>query len=344
MLSLLVALLVAGVAAAETRRIAIVVGNNAGDGELPPLRYAETDASKVARVLAELGSVAADDVLLLQGRGSDALEAAFSLARERLAAARPGHTVLYFYFSGHSDGEALELGTERVSYVQLRALLEGTGADVRVAIVDACKSGGGLRQKGGRPAAAFSIRVADALAARGEVFISSSEAYESAHESREVMGGLFTHHLVSGLRGAADADGNRQVTLFEAYRYAYDRTLAATELVADGQHATFDYRLSGRGELVLTALASPLARLTVPVGAQRSVITDLARDQVVAELGSADGSRELVLSPGRYAVKVTKDGQTRSARVTLTANARRQVEWSELDAPKSPLQLAAQKP
>jgi hypothetical protein len=35
-------------AAAETRRLAVVVGNNAGTGELPPLRFAEADAGKVA--------------------------------------------------------------------------------------------------------------------------------------------------------------------------------------------------------------------------------------------------------------------------------------------------------
>ena len=39
-------------ALAETRRVAIVVGNNAG-GEAAPLRYAENDAGKFARVMVE---------------------------------------------------------------------------------------------------------------------------------------------------------------------------------------------------------------------------------------------------------------------------------------------------
>ncbi len=338
----LLAVLVAASAAAEQRRFAIVAGNNAGSGELPALRYAETDASKMARVLVELGDVAADDVLLLQGRGADALEQAFGLVRERVLAARPAQALVFFYFSGHSDGEGIELGSELVSYVQLRAMLEGTGADVRVSVVDACKSGAGLRQRGGRPAEAFPIRIVDALAARGEVFISSSEADEAAHESREVMGGLFTHHFISGLRGAADVDGDKRVTLFEAYRHAYERTLAATELSGTGQHATFDYRMSGRGELVLTSLAAATASIVLPEGAQRAVVIDVARDQVVAEVSVA-APRVLALSPGRYALKVTKDAQTKSTRFTLESGARWAVQWAELQAPKAPVQLAAER-
>jgi len=338
----LLQLLVAALAAAEPRRLAIVVGNNAGTGELPPLRYAESDAGKFARVMAELGSVQPDDVLLLQGRHGDDLERAFAAVREALKLERRRGTVLFFYFSGHSDGESLELGPDRLSYAQLRALLEGTGADARVAVVDACKSGVGLRAKGGRPAEAFTLQLHDELAARGEVFISSASEEELAHESREVMGGLFTHHLLSGLRGAADANSDKKVTLFEAYRYAYERTLYATGLLTPaGQHATFDYRLSGRGELTLTSLASPPASLEVPAGVQRAMVRDLARDQIVAEVGSSPVSRELALAPGRYALHVTKDGQTRNARFTLPPRGAWRPEWAELPAPKPAEQSAS---
>ncbi len=350
---------VAAVAAAEPRRLAIVVGNNAGSGELPPLRYAESDAGKFARVMAELGSVQADDVLLLQGRHGDDLERAFATVREIIrldgaatggsaAAAgvprRPGPrgTVLFFYFSGHSDGESLEIGPDRLSYAQLRALLEGTGADARVAIVDACKSGVGLRAKGGRASEAFTLVLHDQLDTRGEVFISSASEEELAHESREVMGGLFTHHLLSGLRGAADANADKKVTLFEAYRYTYERTLDATGLITPtGQHPTFDYRLSGRGELTLTTLSAPPATLEVPDGIQRAMVRDVARDQIVAEIGSGSGSRELALAPGRYTLHVTKDGQTRNARFTLQPGAAWRPGWADLPASAPALQSAS---
>src|SRR5205823_5089889 len=56
LLALALALALAPSAEAATRRLAIVVGHNAGAGETP-LRYAEADAARFARVLVELVGV-----------------------------------------------------------------------------------------------------------------------------------------------------------------------------------------------------------------------------------------------------------------------------------------------
>src|SRR6185369_9444239 len=72
-------------AVAETHRLAVVVGSNAGNGDRPALRFAETDAGKVARVLVDLGGVAEPDVLLLQGRSVADVRVAFDEARLRVA-------------------------------------------------------------------------------------------------------------------------------------------------------------------------------------------------------------------------------------------------------------------
>ena len=182
----LAAALAASPALSETRRVAIVAGNNAGGGSLPPLRYAESDAGKMARVLVELGEVASDDLLLLQGRKVADLERAIRDARDRVQEWKRSpdtRTILLFFFSGHSDGEALEVGGEKLAYARLKALLSSTGADVRVTIVDACRSGGGIREKGGKPAAPFTIRLTDTLVASGDAFITSSASDEAALES-----------------------------------------------------------------------------------------------------------------------------------------------------------------
>lgn len=67
---LAVILLVASAAAAETVRIAVVVGRNAGAPGEPSLRFAESDAGKFAKTLVELGEVDERNLVLLQGRGS----------------------------------------------------------------------------------------------------------------------------------------------------------------------------------------------------------------------------------------------------------------------------------
>ncbi|MFZ5445065.1 MAG: caspase family protein [Myxococcota bacterium] len=329
-------------ALAETRRLAIVVGNNAGTGEMPPLRYAESDAGKMARVLVELGDVNPDDVMLLQGQRVTAVERAITEARDRVGFFKKSpdvRTVVFFYFSGHSDGEAIELGAEKLPYARLKALLSGTGADVRLVVVDACRSGAGLREKGGKPADPFTIRLADTLQATGEAFITSSAADESALESSEVMGSFFTHNFISGLRGAADTSGDKLVTLAEAYKYAYDRTVSSTAMLAVGaQHPNYDFRLSGQGELVLSTLLKPSSLLILP-DVDRALVTDLARDQVVVEV--VRGAREVALAPGQYGLRVFKGGQGFGGRVTLVEGQRQLVAMSALSPISSSVAVAA---
>ncbi|MBL8910640.1 MAG: caspase family protein [Archangium sp.] len=327
---------------AETRRIAIVVGNNAGTGEMPPLRYAESDAGKMARVLVELGDVQADDVLLLQGQKVGSVERAIAEARDRIAFFKRSpdvRTVVFFYFSGHSDGEAIELSGEKLAYPRLKALLTGTAADVRLVVVDACRSGAGLREKGGKSVEGFTIRLADTLQATGEAFITSSAADEAALESSEVMGSYFTHNFISGLRGAADTSGDKLVTLAEAYKYAYDRTVSSTAMLAVGaQHPNYDFRLSGQGELVLSSLLKPSSMLVLP-DAERAMVTDLARDQVVVEV--VGGAKEVALAPGQYGLRLFKGGQSYGGRVTLTDGQRHVVAMSALQPVSSSVLVAA---
>src|SRR5207249_804561 len=137
----LISALLCGVAAANTHRLAIVVGHNTGSDEVP-LRYAEADAAKFARVLVDMGGVERDNLDVLLGRPMKELRQALERAQKKVAGWRrtPDERVLiFFYFSGHSDGRALKLGTEGLEFSQLRSLLSATGADVQLAIVDTCR-------------------------------------------------------------------------------------------------------------------------------------------------------------------------------------------------------------
>jgi hypothetical protein len=330
--ALLFTLLLASLARGETVRLAVVVGNNAGAGNLPPLRYAETDAGKFARVLLELGDVTAERLQLLQGKSAKDLEAALQRLRAQadgLKASPENRVVVLFYFSGHSDGEGLELGNDVLPFTRLKSILSGVG-DVRVVVVDACKSGAGFREKGARPAEPFVIKLTDTLQSTGDAFIASSAEDEASLESAEVLGSIFTHHFVSGLRGVADASGDKQVTLAEAYRYAYDQTVNRTTLLPVGaQHPTYDYKLSGQGELVMSSLLHATAQLLLPADFERAVLTDVLRDQVIVEVPTAT-TRELAVPAGQYGVRLFRKGQSFGGRVSVTDGARREVKWDEL--------------
>ena len=64
---------------------------------------------------------------------------------------------------------------------------------------------------------------------RGHAFLTSSAADERAQESDRIAASYFTYYLVSGLRGAADINPDKRVTLQEAYQFASQETLARTE-------------------------------------------------------------------------------------------------------------------
>jgi hypothetical protein len=331
--ALVLLVLLATAAHAETRRVAVVVGNNAGNAGQVELRYAEIDAAKVSRVLLELGGVEASDLFLLQGKDLATVEQAMARAKARIAAhqKRGDRVVVIFYYSGHSDGIALELGRERYTFAGLRRWLKETNAEVRLGLVDSCKSGALLAVKGGTPGPAFSIRLTDELSTSGEALLTSSAADENALESKEIGGSFFTHHLVSGLRGAADASGDGRVTLTEAYQYAHKHTISTSGATLAGpQHPTYDYRLSGQGELVLTELAKPTAGLALPDGFERALVIERG-GHVIAELTRGDRPR-VALVPGRYGVRMWRAGKAFEGEVAVAANQVRAVAWTELSA------------
>jgi hypothetical protein len=329
------AVLATATARAETYRLAVVVGNNRGSHAHPSLHYAETDAAKLAQTLTELGDVHPGDLFLLEHESPAVLRAVFTTASERIAGWHRdagARTVLLFYFSGHSDGTSLELGDETVSFAEVRRWVRATGSDVKVVIVDSCKSGALLGYKGATPGVGFKIRLTDDLNTTGEALLSSSAADELALESREIRGSFFTHHLISGLRGAADSSGDQKVTLTEAYQYAFEHTVAATaSTLAGTQHPAYDYELSGQGDVVLAELSRPTAQLELPSGFDRILIVRSDRDQVLAEVPRGAAAR-IALPDGPYTLRAVAGERLWTARLRLAVNEHRLVRRDELMA------------
>jgi hypothetical protein len=154
-------------------------------------------------------------------------------------------------------------------------------------------------------APAFDVRFARQAGLDGQVVIESAGVDEVAQESDGLEGGFFTHQLLTGLRGAADADADHQVSVAEAYRYAYNRTVSSSFGTAvEAQHPSMTADFRGEGELVVTALKRSGARLRLqPDLAGEVLIVDDATARVVAELRLAGAAAlELALPVGDYRV------------------------------------------
>ncbi|RME25616.1 MAG: caspase family protein [Deltaproteobacteria bacterium] len=295
------------VAPAPTASFALVVGSNRpGPGQVP-LRWALADADRVERVFTELGGVPPDHVTLLADPSVDELLDALDSLGERLAAweGRDERTTVLFYYSGHARASGLDLGGALLSLDELRDRLASLPATVRLVVLDACQAGAMSEVKGVTPAAAFSTASIAGLDLEGMAVIASSTGSELSQESDELQGSYFTHHFVAGLRGAADQDLDGTVTLDEAYRYAYDRTLVSTSTTAVGrQHATLETDLRGRGGLVLTRPAVASARGSFGVDIQGEILlVDPGSGNVVAEVSKVAADRVVMaLAPAEYDV------------------------------------------
>lgn len=301
--------------AAEPRRFAVVVGSNDGDRLEERLRFAEHDARGVADVLAQLGGFHEEDVVLLRGADAAGVRRALTDVARR-ASASPEALVL-FYYSGHADASALHLSGTRLPVRELLAAMEQTHAQVRVLVVDACRSGALTRTKGATPAEPFELDLDRNFQGEGVAILASSSGDEDAQESDLLEGGVFTHHLVAGLRGAADISQDGDVTLNEAYRYGYEQTLRSTSAGSFLQHPTYLVRLTGYDDLVLTRMDSegPVGALVVDRPGTY-LFFDVSYERLVSEVVMGEQG-SLSLPVGRYGVRSHAGGRVREGVITV---------------------------
>ena len=250
-----------------------------------------------------------------------ALQEGFA-AVERLLRAEQGRGVrreLVFYYSGHSDEEGLLLGGERISYQELRAFIHEAPADLSLAILDSCESGAFTRHKGGARRTPFLLDAS--IDTHGHAFLTSSAANEVAQESDRIAASFFTYYLVSGLRGAADSNRDRRVTLQEAFQFASQETLARTERTQGGpQHAAYEFDLTGTGDMVVTDVRTTQAGLVLTPELNGRISVREAGGALIAELRKPAGSSvELGLEAGSYVVAVESGGAVKEAQLTLAA-------------------------
>ena len=296
---------VATTSARAEDRFAVVIGNNLGETGEAPLRYAEADAARVASVLLDIGGVRAENLVLLQGQDGGAVRRALIAVNERIRRGRPKQAVLVVYYSGHADEVALHLGDTSLSLDEVRGLVQGSAAAFRLSIVDACRSGGLTRVKGGTIVPRTRVLVYDDAVGEGTVFLTATSANEDAQESETIRGSFFTHFLVTGLLGAADDNRDGAVDLNEAYRFAYAYTLRATSRTLGGlQHPTFQQNLKGKGEVVLTRWSAKANRafFTFPAAQSWLLMRDSDQGPIVAEITAQAANRTVSVRPGTYFV------------------------------------------
>jgi hypothetical protein len=299
------------------RRIAVLVGANDPPPDAQALHFARDDAQDVADVLTRVGGFAPADVhLLLDPRPAELLTQLDGVAQ---AVSNVGGDALFvFYYSGHSDGQALFPHGEPVSLADVRARIERLGARIRVGVLDTCHGGSWTHSKGlsvGPPLPVADLMNVDT---EGTALVSSSSGFEDAHEADAVHGSFFTHYFTAGLRGAADREGDGNVTLQEAFDYAKERTVRdSARLAKTPQHPSFELTLRGRQDIVLTVLSSSTSALSITAARAPIEVIQLPSGVTVADAPTGPAPVRIALPPGKYLVRSVADGRTYTKEVEV---------------------------
>jgi hypothetical protein len=307
---------------ARAARFAVLLANNQGWSGEARLRFAHRDAHRLADTLRELGGFPAGNVKVIRHATPSDIKLTLRWVVGRLQKAPHDDHLVLFYYSGHADEERLHPGKDKLSYKTLRSLLAAVPAKVRVALIDACRSGAITSLKG-RPGPGFDVRVSALDRVSGDVLITSAGRGENAQESARLEGSFFTSNVITGLRGAADVDRDGRVTLAELYDFAYRRTIGLTSGTLGGtQHPSFRFDLEGRGAVVLSQPRRARACLLVGKGARtdRYLVLRAGDDAVVAEAPTTvKGTIRIGVRAGRYKVRYRTSGGIFEQQIELLA-------------------------
>ena len=225
-------------AESNVRRFALVIGNNRPESaQAQALRYADDDAVATHLLLSEakvesLLFVRPDETTRglhpgLQPAGLPRLseiERGFADLAQRMrdAAAAGARTELLVFYSGHGDVEGGEgyvvLEGQRLTRSRLFAMLSRSPATHNHVFVDACKSYFLVfdRGPGGRRTPYVGNWAESVPAQLGNTgFVLSTSSDRDSHEWERYQGGILSHELRSGLRGAADADLDGNISYAE---------------------------------------------------------------------------------------------------------------------------------
>lgn len=300
-------------------RYAIYIGANDGGKGRERLLYAGSDALSFKNAMSEIGGVTDENSRILIDPTKDNIDSALKEITDAINS-KSGQTKrseFIFYYSGHSDENALLLGNSKYDYSKLKAAITEVPSDIHVVILDSCYSGNFIRTKGGQKRKPFLID--DSSVVTGHAYLSSSSDNESSQESDEIESSYFTNAMITGLRGAADTSGDNKVTLNELYSYAFSDTLSKTEASKAGpQHPNYNITLVGSGDLILSDLTIADSMLSLSKDAKGRFIIRDSNDKLISEINKTAGQPIFMALPvGQYSALIIDEYSTKQGTFIL---------------------------
>lgn len=215
---------------------AVVVGA-ARYTHLRSLRYTDDDAYQLFAFLKSVEGGALPDEQVRVLIDDDATHRNIVMTMREVYQRADENDVVLFYFSGHGiPGAFLPVDYDgilnRLEHDEIKDELLASRAKHKLVIADACHSGslGGRDNQGAVAISGRSGSVDAALNAyyaalnnadASTALLLSSKGEEISLEDGGLRSGIFSHYLIEGMRGKADSDGDRLVSIQELYAYVH---------------------------------------------------------------------------------------------------------------------------
>ena len=116
--------------------------------------------------------------------------------------------IIVFYYAGHGVEDYLYIYDGVYPYHRLLKILNASKAKAKICLVNACHSGSIQKAAKQNDSPAYAL-------------FSSSRSNEVSYEASILGAGYFSQALLKGLRGAADKNKDKLVTVKELYEYAH---------------------------------------------------------------------------------------------------------------------------
>ncbi len=212
---------------------AIVVGVAAYD-HMPVLRYTDDDAYRFYAFLKspEGGALPDEQVRVLIDEEATR-ENILNSMTEVFGQAGSNDLVL-FYFSGHGlNGSFLPIDFDgfnnKIAHEEIAGAFNKCKAKYKLCLADACHSGSILAMRSGETDPVLTQYYQSlAKSVSGTALIMSSKAEETSLESSGLRQGVFSHFLIRGLKGEADKNKDKIVSVQELYDFIAESVRAYT--------------------------------------------------------------------------------------------------------------------
>ncbi len=203
----------------EVKIWSVVVGVSTYE-HMPALRFTDDDAYRFYAFLKspEGGALPNNQIKLLIDEDATRNNILAALQETLLKADQ--NDVIVFYYSGHGlAGSFIPVDYDgfnnRVLHDEIKQIFEKSKAKHKVIFADACYSGSLLAMKGLVSSTLDKYYASFKNTKGGLAFFTSSQGEEISLEDGGLRQGIFTHFLIRGLNGEADANHDKIVTIQE---------------------------------------------------------------------------------------------------------------------------------